>query len=46
MKITEGSLAVMKGQKLNKLYRLVGNTVVGGIAVATPAKFNMDDTKL
>ena len=25
---------------------MVGNTVVGGIAVATPAKFNMDDTKL
>ena len=46
MKITKGSLLVMKGQKVNKLYRLIGNIVVGGVIVKTPTKSSTDDTKL
>jgi hypothetical protein len=37
---------VTKGQKANKLYRLIGNIVVGGAVVITPAVYNSDDTKL
>ena len=37
---------VTKGQKANKLYRLIGNIVVGGAAIITPAVYNADDTKL
>ena len=46
MKITKGSLLVMKGQKVNKLYRLIGNIVVGEGAVITPTESSIDDTKL
>ena len=46
MKITKGALMVMKGQKVSTLYRLIGNTVVGRVAVTTPVEYNTDDTKL
>jgi hypothetical protein len=46
MKITKGALLVMKGQKVNQLYKLIENTVVGGDAVITPTESSTDDTKL
>ena len=46
MKITKGALMVMKGQKVNTLYKLIGNTVVGRVAVTTPVESSTDDTKL
>ena len=46
MKITKGTLLVMKGRKVNQLYKLIGNTVVGGAVVITPTKSSIDDTKL
>ena len=46
MKITKGALMVMKGQKISTLYRLIGNTVVGRVAITTPMESNTDDTKL
>ena len=46
MKITKGALMVMKGQKINTLYRLIGNTVAGRVAVTTPVESSTDDTKL
>ena len=46
MKITKGSLMVMKGQKVSMLYKLIGNTVVGRVAVTTPVESSTDDTKL
>ena len=46
MKITKGNLLVMKGRKVNQLYRLIGNTLVGGAAVITPTESSIDDTKL
>ena len=35
MKITKGSLMVMKGQKVSMLYKLIGNTIMGRVVVAT-----------
>ena len=46
MKITKGTLMVMKGWKVSMLYRLIGNTVVGRVAVTTPMESNTDNTKL
>ena len=46
MKITKGALMVIKGQKINTLYRLIGNTVIGRVAVTTPVESSTDDTKL
>ena len=46
MKITKGALMVMKGQKVSMLYRLIGNTVVGRVAVTTPVESSTNDTKL
>ena len=46
MKITKGTLLVMKGQKVNQLYKLIGNTVVGGAVVITPTKSSIDVKKL
>ena len=46
MKITKGALMVMKGQKINTFYRLIGNTVTGIVAVTTSVEFSTDDTKL
>ena len=46
MKIIKGALMVMKGQKISTLYRLIGNTVAGRVAVTTPVESSTDDTKL
>uniref|UniRef100_A0A2N9HCZ1 Integrase catalytic domain-containing protein n=1 Tax=Fagus sylvatica TaxID=28930 RepID=A0A2N9HCZ1_FAGSY len=46
MKITKHTLLVIEGRKVNQLYRLIGNIVVGGPAVITPKEFNTDNTKL
>ena len=46
MKITKGALMVMKGQKINTLYRLIRNTVAGRVAITTPVESSTDDTKL
>ena len=46
MKITKGALMVMKGQKVSKLYRLIGNTVVRRVAATALIKSSIDDTKL
>lgn len=45
LKITKGALVIMKGQKTRNLYKLVGNTVVGGVAISTQAE-SSDDTAL
>ena len=46
MKIIKGALMVMKGQKISTLYRLIGNIVVGRVAITTSMESNTDDTKL
>ena len=46
MKITKCILLVIKGQKVNQLYRLIGDTIVGGATVITSTKSSIDDTKL
>ena len=46
MKITKCILLVIKGQKVNQLYRLIGDTIVGGDTVITSTKSSIDDTKL
>ena len=46
MKITKGVLMVMKGQKVSTLYRLIGNTIVGRVAVTILVESSTDDTKL
>lgn len=43
MKVTKGSLVVMKALRINSLYLLIGNTIVGGTSVA---QANFDKTKL
>ena len=46
MKVTKGALMVMKGQKVSTLYRLIGNIVIGRVAVTTPVESSTDNTKL
>ena len=46
MKITKGVLMVIKGQKVSTLYRLIGNTVVEGVAVIISVESSTNDTKL
>ena len=46
MKITKGTLMVMKGQKVSTLYRLIGNTVVERVVVTTLMESSTDDPKL
>jgi len=46
MKISRGALVLMKGQKVGNLYKLIGDTVVGGVAISTPAESSTDDTRL
>ena len=43
MKITKGSLMVMKGEKVSTLYRLIGNTVVGRVAITTLVESSTDN---
>ena len=46
MKITKGSLIVMKGKKVSMLYILIGNTVMGKVVVTTTVESSTDDAKL
>uniref|UniRef100_A0A2N9I8X8 Retrovirus-related Pol polyprotein from transposon TNT 1-94-like beta-barrel domain-containing protein n=1 Tax=Fagus sylvatica TaxID=28930 RepID=A0A2N9I8X8_FAGSY len=46
MKISKGTLLVMKERKVNQLYRCIRNTVLGGAVVITPTESSTDDTKL
>jgi hypothetical protein len=46
MKIGKDALVVMKGKKIGNLYKLLGNTVTGGVAAFTSAKPDIDDTIL
>lgn len=46
MKISKGALVVMKGKKIVNLYKLLRNTVIGGVAAFTLAESNNDDTVL
>ena len=46
MKITKGTLMVMKGQKVSTLYRLIRNTIVERVVVTTLVESSTDDIKL
>jgi hypothetical protein len=46
MKISKISLVMMKGQKVNQLYKRDGNIVLGGVAITTPINYSIDDTQL
>ena len=46
MKITKGYLMVMRGQKISMFYKLIGNIVVGRVAVTTSVESSTDGTKL
>ncbi|KAK2972470.1 hypothetical protein RJ640_003896 [Escallonia rubra] len=45
-KVSKGIMVVMKGQKLGNLYKMVGNTITGGLAVTALAESNIDSTTL
>ena len=39
MKVSKGTMVVMKGQKVKgNIYKLLGNTIVGGVAAVTESK--------
>ena len=39
MKVSKGAMVVMKGQKVEgNIYKLLGNTIVGGAAVVTESE--------
>ena len=46
MNTTKGALIVIKRQKVSTLYKLIGNSVVGRVAVTTSIESSNDDTKL
>ena len=46
MKITKGSLIIMKGNKIDNLYKLLGDTVTGGAAISTLVEPNDDNIVL
>ena len=46
MKITKGALMVREGRKVSTLYRLIGNTVVGRVAVTTLVESSTNNKKL
>ena len=46
MKITKGASMMMKGQKVSTLYRLIGNTIMGRVVVATLMESSTYNTKL
>lgn len=37
---------VMKGQKVDKLYRVVGNTIVGGVVITISCKMQWRQCKI
>jgi hypothetical protein len=46
MKITKGTIMIMKGKKIGNLYKLLGDTVIGGVAMSTLVEPNDDNTIL
>eukprot|EP00268_Persea_americana_P001031 TRINITY_DN10307_c0_g1_i1.p1 TRINITY_DN10307_c0_g1~~TRINITY_DN10307_c0_g1_i1.p1 ORF type:complete len:147 (-),score=18.20 TRINITY_DN10307_c0_g1_i1:100-540(-) len=47
LKVSKGVLVLMKGTRVgNNLYKLMGNTVVGGAAVSTGDKNSVDESQL
>ncbi|KAL5564235.1 hypothetical protein UlMin_027399 [Ulmus minor] len=46
LKVCKGALVVMKGEKFENLYKLLGDTVQGGAAAATHSEPSNDNTDL
>ncbi|KAK3030790.1 hypothetical protein RJ639_037171 [Escallonia herrerae] len=46
MKVSKGAMVIMKDQKNENLYKLIGNTVVGGASVSTHAGSSNDNSEL
>ncbi|KAK2984493.1 hypothetical protein RJ640_002725 [Escallonia rubra] len=46
MKVSKGAMVIMKGQKIGNLYKLIGNTVIGGASVSTHVGSNNDNSEL
>ncbi|KAK2978610.1 hypothetical protein RJ640_006729 [Escallonia rubra] len=46
MKVSKGAMVIMKGQKIGNLYKLIGNTVIGGASVSTHVGFSNDNSEL
>ncbi|KAI9196562.1 hypothetical protein LWI28_025000 [Acer negundo] len=46
IKVCKGSMVMMQGTKLgNNLYRILGNTILGGVAISTEEENCKDDTQ-
>ncbi|KAK2993218.1 hypothetical protein RJ640_005186 [Escallonia rubra] len=46
MKVSKCAMVIMKGQKTGNLYKLIGNTVIGGASVSTHAGSSNDNSEL
>ncbi|KAK2979458.1 hypothetical protein RJ640_015087 [Escallonia rubra] len=46
MKVSKGAMMIMKGQKTRNLYKLIGNTIIGGASVSTHAGSSNDNSEL
>ncbi|KAK2987301.1 hypothetical protein RJ640_029583 [Escallonia rubra] len=46
MKVSKGAMVIMKGQKIGNLYKLIGNTVIGGASVSTHVGSSNDNSEL
>ncbi|KAK3032792.1 hypothetical protein RJ639_035895 [Escallonia herrerae] len=46
MKVSKGAMVIMKGQKIGNLYKLIGNTVIGGASVSTHTSSSNDNSEL
>ncbi|KAK2984965.1 hypothetical protein RJ640_003699 [Escallonia rubra] len=46
MKVSKGAMMIMKGQKIRNLYKLIGNTVIGGASVSTHVGSSNDNSEL
>ncbi|KAK2981165.1 hypothetical protein RJ640_024388 [Escallonia rubra] len=46
MKVSKGAMVIMKGQKTGNLYKLIGNTVIGGASVSTHICSSNDNSEL
>ncbi|KAK2968665.1 hypothetical protein RJ640_004024 [Escallonia rubra] len=46
MKVNKGAMVIMKGQKTGNLYKLMGNTIIGGALVLTHTGYSSDNSEL
>ncbi|KAK2987579.1 hypothetical protein RJ640_027880 [Escallonia rubra] len=46
MKVNKGAVVIMKSQKIGNLYKMIGNTVIGGASVSTRAGSSNDNSEL